>query len=231
MVDALTNGRKWGGEIINKKNQDVPEGMDKKMVGTGLEELLISENGVNNIKVAELDFDQTFQKMQQSFIKKLAEVGLDFPDFNASRAGDVGKVRKALKELRDQYLTEAKEYIVKLDEQDAAHPRAVARRTARTQNKTQVLDEARKQFPEAFAEMDQLDQLTPQQRQQSLIVAMAKDVNGTVYLTETNALEVEQHMAEGKANAAMLRTFQEQAESAFEDKSNSLQDFDFSVCS
>ena len=203
--------------------------MKTKMVGTGLEELLISEEGVNNMKIAEIDFDQTFQKMQQDFVKKLADVGLNFPDFNAARSSDVNNVRKALKELRDQYIQEAKEYIVKLDEQDAAHPRAVARRTARTQNKTAVFDEARQQFPEAFAEMDQLDQMTPQQRQQTLIVAMEKDSNGTVYLTETNALEVEQHMVEEKANAALLRTFQDQADAAFDDKKS--QDFDFSVCS
>ena len=233
MADALKNGRKWGGEIINKRDQNVPEDMQRKMTGTGLEELMISEDGVNNMKVAEMDFDQTFQKSQQNFVKRLAAMGLDFPDFDAGRSGSVNKVRKALKELRDQRLIEAKEYIVKLDEQDAAHPRAAAKRAARTQNKAKVYEEAHQQFPEIFAETDAIDQQTPQQRQQALIVAMEKDANGSVYLTETNALEVEQRIVEEKANAAMLKTFKEQADQMIQNSTNgdTQQEFDFSVCS
>ena len=127
MEDALTNGRKWGGEAINKNVRDVPENLEQKMVGTGLEELTLSENGVNNMKVAEMDFDNTFKQMQQDFIKRLAAVGLEFPDFDAARSGEINRVRKALKELRDELIKEAKEYIVKLNEQDAAHPHEIGR--------------------------------------------------------------------------------------------------------
>ncbi|MBQ3695695.1 MAG: hypothetical protein II938_01830 [Alphaproteobacteria bacterium] len=234
MEDALTNGRKWGGEAINKNVRDVPENLEQKMVGTGLEELTLSENGVNNMKVAEMDFDNTFKQMQQDFIKRLAAVGLEFPDFDAARSGEINRVRKALKELRDELIKEAKEYIVKLNEQDAAHPHAVAKRAARTKGKSNVISEVREQFPEAFSNMDKLDQQTPQQRQQTVIAAMEKDANGTVYLTETNALEIEQRLVEQKANAAMVRTFQDQAENMAEEMRSRYpqqQDFDFSVCS
>ena len=203
------------------------------MKGTGLEELMISEAGVGNMKVAEIDFDQTFQKMQQDFIKRLEAIGLSFPDFNAARSGEVARVRKALKELRDKYIKEAEEYIVKLDEQDAAHPRAAEKRAAKTQNKTKVFDSARQQFPEAFAKIDQIDQQSPQRRQEVLITAMKKDANGSVYLTETNALDVDQRIAEEKANAALLKTFEKQAGDFTADPKDAFQeaDFDFSVCS
>ena len=233
MTDALTNARKWGGDLINRRQQDVPEDMRLKMTGTGLEELMIAEDGKNNADVAEMDMDKVAKQMQSDFVKRLSAIGLEFPDFNASRTADITKVRKALKELKDQYVEQAKEYVVKLDEQDAAHPRAVARRTARTRNKSKVLANVKEQFPEAFAEMEQFDQQTPQQKQMAVIAALEKDANGSVYLTETNVLEVDQRMAESKANNALLKRFSDQAEDALSGVRSKLseKDFDFSVCS
>jgi len=233
MADALTNSRKWGGQLVNRKNQDIPEDMRIKMTGTGLEELMMAEDGTKNADVAEMDMNKTLQQMKESFMKRLAGVGLSIPDFDPAKTADISKVRKGLKELKDQYIVEAKEYIVKLDEQDAAHPRAVAKRAARTRNKAQVLSNVKEQFPEAFAEMEQFDQQTPQQQQLTVIHALEQDANGTVYLTETNALEVDQRMGEAKANKALLKTFTEQADEMVEDMRSKMpeQEFDFSVCS
>ncbi len=233
MTDALTNGRKWGGELVNRKKQDVPEDMRMKMTGTGLEELMLAEDSTKNADVAEMDMDKTLKQMQESFMKRLAGVGLTFPEFNPAQTTDISKVRKELKELKDQYIVEAKEYIVKLDEQDAAHPRAVAKRAARTRNKARVLTNVKEQFPEAFAEMEQFDQQTPQQQQLAVINALEKDANGTVYLTETNALEVDQRISEAKANKAMLKTFTDMADDMLEEMRSKRpeQEFDFSVCS
>ena len=184
--------------------------------------------------MADLDFDNTFQEMQKSFIQKLETVGLQFPDFNAARSADVYKVKKALQDLKEQYLTEAKEYIEKLDQEDAAYPRAVARRTARTKNKKKVLKKVQEEFPEAFAAMEQFDQQSPQQRQRVLVTAMEKDKNGLVYLTETNATEVDQKIAESEANKDMLKNIQSQMQSYVEDVQsgipNSSRDFDFNQC-
>lgn len=233
MTDALTNSRKWGGELVNRKRQDVPEDMRMKMTGTGLEELMLAEDGTKNADVAEMDMDKTLKEMQESFMKRLSGVGLTFPEFNPAKTTDISKVRKGLKELKDQYIVEAKEYIVKLDEQDAAHPRAVAKRAARTRNKAQVLSNVKEQFPEAFAEMEQFDQQTPQQQQLAIIHALEKDANGTVYLTETNVLEVDQRIGEAKANKALLKTFTDRADDMLEEMRSKMpeQEFDFSVCS
>lgn len=234
MVDVLTNGKKWGGQSVSKKQEEVPEDMETKMERTGLEELAIAEDGTYNAKQADADFDRVFLEMQQDFIKKLSTVGVNFPDFNAARGGDIRKVQKELSELKKKHLEDAKAYIVKLDEQDAAHPRAAARRAARSQNKKKVLSQVRAEFPEAFEAVDALDQQTPQQRQMTLVLAMEKDENGTVYLTETNALEVDQRMAEAKSNEAMLKNFQDQANAMIEDMKSqypNMEEFDFSVCS
>ena len=230
MRDVLENGQKWGGESVSKKNPAVSEDMLTSMTGTGLEELAVAEEGTNNARIAEMDFDQTFNQMQQSFIQKLAAAGLEFPDFNAARGGEVRKVQKALQELKQQHLEAAKEYITKLDEQDLAHPKAVARRTARSQNKQKVLKRVQAEFPEAFAEMQQFDQQTPQQRQRMLVAAMEKDAKGTVYLTETNASEIDQRMAEMKANKDMLNSLQDQMQQMM-DGAPAVKDFDFSLCS
>ena len=230
MRDVLENGKKWGGESISKKNPAVPENMQEQMIGSGLEELAVAEEGTNNASVAEMDFDNTFNQMQQSFIQKLSAVGLQFPDFNAARSGEVRKVQKALQELKQQHLEAAKEYITKLDEQDLAHPKAVARRTARSQNKQKVLKKVKAEFPEAFAEMQQFDQQTPQQRQRMLVAAMEKDTKGTVYLTETNASEIDQKMAEMKSNRDMVNSLQDQMQKMV-DKAPEVQEFDFSLCS
>ena len=233
MTDALTNARKWGGQFVNKRQQDVPEDMRMKMTGTGLEELMMAEDGTHNASIAENDFDKAFSQMQDNFVKKLTAAGVDIPNFDAAKVSDVTKARKELKKLKEQYLAEAKEYVTKLDAQDAAHPRAVARRTARTKNKSKVLGKMKEQFPEAFEKMEQFDQQTPQQQQLAVIAALEKDGNGTVYLTETNALEVDQRMAESKASAAMLDKFKNQTEQMLEKARANVpqQDFDFSVCS
>lgn len=234
MTDALTNGRKWGGELVNRRQQDdVPEDMRLKMTGTGLEELMMAEDGTKNADVAEMDMDKTFKQMQESFIQRAAKVGFTLQDFDASRTADINKARKGLKELKDQYIVEAKEYVVKLDEQDAAHPRAVEKRAARTRNKAQVLANVKEQFPEAFAEMERFDQQTPQQQQMVVIAALEKDANGTVYLTETNATEIDQRIGEAKANKALLQRFTDQAQKTMDEMQSKMpqQDFDFSVCS
>lgn len=234
MVDALTNTRKWGGQMAGRRQQDVPTDMKDKMVGTGLEELMISEDGVQNMRTAKADLQNEFKKMQQSFLQRLAEVGVSMNDFDASRAADIRKLQKTLKDLKDKHLAEAKEYVEKLDAQDAAHPQAVARRTAATQNKKKVVSRVQEQFPEAFAEMHKFDQQTPQQRQRDLIAALEKDENGSVYLTETNALEVDQRLAEAKSSADMLEYVQDQAEAMVDEMQSQYpeaSDFDFSVCS
>ena len=232
LTDVLKNGQKWGGEVAGKKDVSVPNNLKERLLGIGLEDLSMAEDASINAKQADIDFDRTFQDMQNSFVKQLAAVGLDFPDFNATRSKDISQVKKALYELKEKYVNEAKEHIAKLDEQDAAYPQAVARRAARTQNKQKVVQQAQLDFPEAFSDMTSLDQQTPQQRQQIVVMALEKDKEGSVFLTETNAVEIDQKMVEGKANKAMLKNLQDQMHSYTDQLKTSMpqQDFDFNKC-
>ena len=224
LMDVFKNGSKWGGEFVGKSNSEVPKNLKENLVGTGLEELRLAEEGAVNAKMADLDFEQTFNKMQASFVQKLAAVGLKFPEFDARRSQDVYQVRQALSELKKQYLAEAEEYIQKLDQQDAAYPDAVARRESRTQNTKNVLKTVQQEFPEAFEHMHQFDQQTPQQRQRVLMMALTKDKDGTVFLTETNAIEIDQKMAEAVANKDMIKNLQNQVQNLTDTISGSLPD-------
>ena len=233
LTDVFKNGKKWGGEPVGKNNTEVPKDLRTKLIGTGLEELKLAEEGAVNAKMADLDFEQTLNQMQARFVQRLASVGLKFPNFDARRNQDVYQVRQALTELKKQYLAEAEEYIKKLDEQDAAHPDAVARRTARTKNTKNVLQSVQQEYPEVFAHMNQYDQQTPQQQQRVLMMALTKDAEGTVFLTETNAMEIDQKMAEAAANKDMIKNMQNQVQNLADAISASMpdgEDIDLEQC-
>ena len=233
MKDALTNPRKWGGKLVDKRVGGVPTDMRRKMTGTGLEELAIAEEGAANATRADQDFKKILEETRNDFIKRAMNLGLVIPDFDPTKSDALTKVQKALKEFRAQKLEEAKVYVEKLNEQDAKYPEAVARRTARTQNAQHVTQKVLEQFPDAFGDVKTLGQQSPQQRQEVLIAAIEKDANATVYLTETNALEVDQKMAESKANSALVKQLEEQMGGLLPnvDTSFSRPEFDFSVCS
>jgi hypothetical protein len=60
--------------------------------------------------------------------------------------------------------------------------------------------------------MQRFDQNSPQERQKVLIAAMEKDENGSVYLTETNAFEVDQKMAKNASHRKLISAFQIESE-------------------
>ena len=227
--DVYANAKKYGGQVVNRTSSEVPESI-KNAQFASLEDLVRTEEGMDNMNMALADYSGTFEKMQADFVRQMAEVGVDMPNFNAKKAGQIAKARKALQELKKQYIEEAKEYIAKLDEQDRTHPEAVAKRAARSKNKRDVLANVGAQFPDMLAKLESIDQQTPQQRQQVLIAALEKDKNGKVYLTETNALEVDQKMAEAKANDELVKRFQSQADAMYKDFPQD-QNFDLSMCS
>lgn len=232
--EALSDGKKWGGKSIDQQQRPLPENLSQDIQGTGFEELILAEQGLNNAQVASADYATVLLKMQQDFVKKLADVGVSMPDFDISKPQDIHHVQEELKKLKDQYLAEAESYIVKLDAQDVAHPDAVARRESRSQNKRVVLKQVQDMFPDEFASMSHFDQRTPQDRQRMLITAMKKDAAGSVFLTETNALEIDQLMAESKSTANLISTFEGKADDVVKEMQQPQldpADFDFSRCS
>ena len=234
VTEALTDNKKWGGKSVDQQPRPLPENLTTDIKTIGLEELALAEQGLNNVNVAVSDYDAAFVRAQQDFVRKLEFVGLSFPDFNAARNQDIRQVKEALRDLKNQYLADAEAYIVKLDEQDAAYPEAVARREARSRNKKVVLKQVQELFPDEFAEMNHFDQRTPQDRQRVMITAMQKDKEGTVFLTETNALEIDQLIAERKSTENLIDTFQAKSVDVIKEMQTQYPDvsqFDFSHCS
>lgn len=212
ITDTLENSKKWGAEPVDKKKRKVPEDIQENLVGFGFEELVQADDSKHNMKLAQSDFEKTYKKMISDFVAKLSKVGIQMPAFDPKKVSEVRQVRKSLQSLKSAYLEEAKAYVEKLNLQDQKYPKAAARRNSRSKTKQQVLSAVESQFPEAFAEMQRFDQYSPQARQQVLIDAMEKDENGIVYLTETNAFEVEQKMAENTSHRKMVSALQAESE-------------------
>ncbi len=230
MTDVFKNGEKYGGEIIAKSSAVAPKVMPRNSEYNVLQEMGDLETGLNNAKVGQEQLASTFKRMQDDFSRQLEKLGLSYPNLDLSKGAQVLSVRKALKEVKSRYLNEAKAYIVKLDEQDAAHPDLAKEREARSMNKEKVMARMQEQFPEAFSELQSLDYQTPQQQQQLLVTALEQDKEALVYLTATNAVEVDQRMAEGRSNRAMVQELVDKAFNLVDENMEQAFDFDFSMC-
>lgn len=232
ITDTLKNSKKWGAEPVDKKKRKVPKDLKENLVGFGLEELVLADDSKHNMEIAQSDFEKTYQKMISDFVAKLSKVGIQMPAFDPKKVSEVRQVRKSLQSLKSVYLEEAKAYVEKLNLQDQKYPKAAARRNTRSKTKQQVLSAVESQFPEAFAEMQRFDQNSPQERQKVLIAAMEKDENGSVYLTETNAFEVDQKMAKNASHRKLISAFQIESEKMINQSVSTVQNVDvnFDFC-
>ncbi|MBQ4471922.1 MAG: hypothetical protein II942_01575 [Alphaproteobacteria bacterium] len=216
MKDVFKNARTWGGDVVDRSSDEAPEALARNSDYNLLEEMNMAEKGLTHAQIGQTQADEQFMKMQQMFVSKLAEFDVQEPELDFIRGTKVTAVHKKLKTLKQQYLDEAKAYISQLDAQDAANPDLVERRAARSQNKQAVFGEIQEQFPDVFPDIAVADQMTPQARQQIIVTALEKDADGEVYMTETNASEVDRRMAEKRANKAMLNKMIDQAYSDFD---------------
>ena len=132
-----------------------------------------------------------------------------------------------LKKLKTTLVSEAEEYIAKLDEQDAQYPELAARRAYRSANKQRVLTSMQQQYPDSMKGLAQMDQLTPQQQQKLIVEALKKDANGMVYLTETNFVDLDRKMEEVRAHQELMRHLKKAGRNMMPEK---MADFDFSMC-
>jgi len=78
-------------------------------------------------------------------------------------------------------------------------------------------------------EADNADQMSPQMRQQIIVTALERDADGSVYLTETNASEIDQRMAEKRANRALINKMMDKAYEEF-DANVTNQEIDLGAC-
>ena len=93
---------------------------------------------MDSLEKGALSVQNTTQKMQQEFIKKVADLGIDTKEMTLASRGDYMKIKKALVGEKEKAISDAQEYIKLLEKQDAEHPELVQRR-----KKTQELKRAR----------------------------------------------------------------------------------------
>ena len=231
MNDVFKNGKKWGGEIVDRSSGEAPKSMVRNTMVNAFEELSNTAHGLQNARLGQEQVVATYKKLETDFSRQLDGFGLNFPDLDLTKGAQVLAVRKALKELKKQYLEEAKQYVVRLNEQDASYPELVAQRAARSVNKQRIMARMQEQFPDVFNDLQEMDQQTPQQAQQLLISALERDVEGSVYLTQTNAVEVDQRMAEARSNHALSDEMAQKAFASFEENiGQGVDNFDFDMC-
>ena len=199
------NPKKYGAEPNRRTGVAAVSDEEEENDFNLLENIVQSADNVHNLGLSKKDLERNRSKLTDQFVKELAAVGLTYPDLDFRSAASFTQVRADLKKMKNDLVAEAEDYIRQLDEQDEKHPEIAEKRSYRSANKKNMMAEIEKEYPEAMNMLVQIDQMTPQQQQRLIIEALKKDVNGTVYLTETNMLEIDRKMEEVRAHRAMMK--------------------------
>lgn len=171
---------------------------------------------IDSMEKGAVGTSDTQQKMVQPFVKKLEDLGIDTKDFDIGNRGQYVRVQKELKDLKKAAIKEAYEYVEKLEEQDKKNPNYAARRAqARAQKQARLSAEAQA----ATAGMEnviQISQMSPTVQQRLILSALEKDESASVYLTQTNAINVDQLMREQKSTDKIIAESYQQINSVME---------------
>ena len=228
-ANIAKNPAKYGASLVDKQAQkklqvNVEDDSNKFNV---LEEVSKMSDTMDNMALSKEDILNARKQMTDAFKTKLLSVGLDYTNVDLMQRANLIKAKEDLLKLKKQRIEEAEAYIVKLDEQDAKYPKLAEKRAYRSANKKTVMAGLTQQYPELMQELVQIDQMTPQQQQKLIVAALKKDMNGTVYLTETNIMDVDRKMGEMEAHKDMMNHLKKMAQDIMP---TDTPDFDFSVC-
>ena len=158
----------------------------------------------------------TQQKMVQPFVEKLAKLGIDTKDFDISNQKQYAEVQKQLKELKKAAMKEAYQYTEKLEEQDRKDPDYVAQREKLKAKKRARLSADAQAATAEVSDSVQISQMSPAVQQRLVLSALEKDEGASVYLTQTNAVNVEQLMREQKSTDKIIAESYQQMNSSME---------------
>ena len=157
------------------------------------------------------------KKMTKPFIERLSEVGITVKeDFDISDRGQYMEVQKQLLELKKKAMADAYKYVERLEEQDKTHPDYAAKRKKLMAQKQSRLSSEARQAGAGISDAIQLGQMSPIVQQKMTLSALEKDEKGTVYLTETNAINVDQLKRERKSTNKIIHESYQQVSSALE---------------
>ena len=164
---------------------------------------------------------QQQSQMMAPFIEKLAKVGIQMPEFDISNKAQYRNVQKQLKALKEQAMTEANQYIELLEKQEQEEPALAERREKVQAEKRARLSGEVQSATANLGNVIQMHQMSPVMQQKLVLTALGKDEYATVFLTETNAVNVDQLMREKKATDKIItESFQQVAASIEEQREN-----------
>ena len=149
-------------------------------------------------------------EMMQPVVKKLNKVGINTDGLDITDSRQYLDILKQLKALKKQSIAEAYSYIEKLEEQDKNNPELVERRKSQSQ---QQVNRVSKQAQSVGADIEgilQSGQTSPTTKQKLILHALEKDEDALVYLTETNAVDVDQLIRERRSTDKLIAESQQQ---------------------
>ena len=222
------NPKKYGGEFINSKAaRNQMSGDEEEPTMNVLDAIVQSGSTLHNAELSRKDVLKMRQELTDKFRENLAKLGLAYDNLDLMQRSSLVQVRSDLMKLKEEAVKEAEEYVEQLNEQDAKHPDLVAKRAYRSKAKQRTMDKVRASFPDMMKGMVLVSQMTPQQQQTLIIDALKRDANGTVYLTETNIVDLDRNMKENDAHKDLIDYFKSIAD---EKIPTDIPEFDFSQC-
>ena len=118
-------------------------------------------------------------------------------------------------------IQQAYDYVSLLEKQDLEHPELTATRQKRQHDQNARLS---KEAQAAVKEVDQgiisIGQMSPVAQQKLVLAALEKDADGLTYLTETNAMNVDQMMRERHSSNKLIAESQKQVREAIKQQNS-----------
>lgn len=171
---------------------------------------------MDSLNKGSFSVDKTTKEMQQDFAQRLAHVGVNAPDLDLSKKSQYLKIQKQLRDEKKKAIAEAQEYIALLEKQDSEHPELVKKRQDVLAQKRARMSDRAQQVLDQSEGIIQISQISPVVQQKLVVAALEKDKNALVYLTETNAMEVDQRIRERQAMDKIVKESQKQMETAYD---------------
>ena len=182
---------------------------------TSLEQEYNMRLALDSLEKGTSSFNDTTSDMQQDFKKRLSDAGIDVSELDFSVRSDYFKARKLLKTEKEKAIKEAEKHIQALEQQDAKHPELVQQRQKRQQLKLARMSQKAQEKLSDSEGIVQISQMSPAVQQKFVVEALKKDVDATVFLTETNAMDVDQLIRERKSTAKIIAESQKQMEDVY----------------
>ncbi len=158
----------------------------------------------------------TQQKMVAPFVEKLNKLGIDTKDFDISNRGQYVRVQKELKDMKKKAMEDAYKYVELLEKQDKESPELVAKREQLKAKKQARLSAEAQGALKTGGDVIQMSQMSPSTQQRLVLSALEKDEGALVYLTQTNAMNVDQLMREQRSTDKIIAESYQQVNSSFE---------------